>query len=251
MTWSYSRLTSFSECPYKWFLTYLYRDKNGRRLPKHSGFFAEYGSYIHLIIQMYLSGVLKKSELSTYYVSHFAENVRSKAPNHKIYTNYFKQGFYYLDKINFPNRKIIGVEESVEFMFAGKPWMGFIDVISDDSQLVITDHKSRTLKPRSNRSKKTKSDAELDDYLRQLYVYSAAVKQKFDRFPDVLEFNCFRSQTMIQEPFNLKRFQEVEQWAGNEIELITRNDTWEPKPEYWRCSYLCDMCKECEFSKMF
>lgn len=251
MTWSYSRLTSFSDCPYKWFLTYLYRDKNGRKLPKQSGFFAEFGSYVHLIMQMYLSGELKKSELSTYYVSHFAENVRSKAPNHKIHNNYFKQGFYYLDKINFPDRKIVGVEESVEFMFAGKPWMGFIDVISDDNQLIITDHKSRTLKPRSNRSKKTKSDAELDDYLRQLYVYSAAVKQKFDRFPDVLEFNCFRSQTMIQEPFNLKRFHEVEQWAEDEIESITRNDNWEPRPEYWRCSYLCDMCKECEFSKMF
>ena len=251
MTWSYSRLTSFSDCPYKWFLTYLYRDEYGKPLKKQSGFFAEFGSYIHLIIQMYLSGELARKDLSTYYVAHFAENVCAKAPNRKIHHNYFEQGFYYLDNISFPKRKIISVEEKMEFIFADRPWTGFIDVVSDDGQLIITDHKSRTLKPRSKRSKPTKSDAELDDYLRQLYVYSAAVKDKYGRFPDILEFNCFRSQTMIQEPFQIKRFHEVEKWAGSEIDSITRNDSWQPQPEYWRCNYLCDVCKECEFSKMF
>lgn len=251
MTWSYSRLTSFSDCPYKWFLTYLYRDEYGKPLKKQNGFFAEFGTYMHIIMQMYLTGVLPRKSLSTYYVAHFSENVRSKAPNQKIHHNYFEQGFFYLDNISFPKRNIIGVEESVVFTFAGKPWTGFIDVVSDDGQLIITDHKSRTLKPRSKRSKPTKSDAELDEYLRQLYVYSAAVKNIYGRYPDILEFNCFRSQIMIQEPFQIKQFNEVEQWAGQEIEKITRNDIWQPLPEYWRCNYLCDVCKECEFSKMF
>ena len=71
MVWSYSRLTSFEECPYRWFLSYLYRDEYGRPLKKKSGFFAEFGSYIHLIMQMYLDGVLKKNELSTFYVATF------------------------------------------------------------------------------------------------------------------------------------------------------------------------------------
>lgn len=251
MTWSYSRLTSFSDCPYKWFLTYLYRDENGRPLKKQSGFFAEFGSYIHMIMELYLSGELDKGMLSTYYVAHFAENVRSNAPNRKIYHNYFEQGFFYLDNISFPHQQVLGVEEEMSFVFADKPWTGFIDVITnDDGKLVVVDHKSRTLKPRTKRSKPTKSDAELDDYLRQLYVYSAAVKDRYGRYPDALEFNCFRSQLIIQEPFRLERFHEVEAWAGDEIETITRNNNWTAYPDYWRCNYLCDVCKECEFRKM-
>lgn len=251
MTWSYSRLTSFSDCPYKWFLTYLYLDENRNPLKKQSGFFAEFGSYVHSIMEMYLSGVLEKEKLSTYYVAHFAENVRAKAPNQKIHHNYFEQGFFYLDNLIFPERKILGIEEHVDFVFADKPWTGFIDVVtSEDDKLIIMDHKSRTLKPRTKRSKPTKSDAELDDYLRQLYVYSAAVKDNYGRYPDALEFNCFRSQIIIQEPFKLDRFYEVEDWAAKEIDSITRNNNWKPIPDYWRCNYLCDVCKECEFSKM-
>lgn len=240
-------MNSFNDCPYKWFLTYLYRDENGKPLKKKSGFFAEFGSYIHLILQMYLSGVLPKKELSTFYVTHFKSNVRAKAPNQKIYKNYFEQGFQYLDSISFPKRNILGVEERVDFTFAGKPWTGFIDVVGDDNRLIITDHKSRTLKPRSKRSKPTKSDAELDDYLRQLYVYSAAVKDKYQRFPDILEFNCFRSQTIIQESFDIQRYHMVEQWAKEEINRITCNNRWQANPDYWRCNYLCDVCRECEY----
>lgn len=250
MTWSYSRVSSFADCRYKWFLTYLYRDENGNHLKRKSGFFAEFGSYMHLILQLCFTGVLDKKDLSTFYLTHFKDNVRSKAPNQKIYRNYFEQGFRYLELFSFPKRTILGVEEKSDFVFAGKPFTGFIDVVSDDGRLIITDHKSRTLKARSKRSVPTKTDEELDKFLRQLYVYSAAVKDKYGKFPDLLEFNCFRSQQVIQEPFDLQKYYEVEKWAADEIEAITVNEDWSGEPEYWRCNFLCDVCKECEYKSM-
>lgn len=250
MTWSYSRVSSFADCRYKWFLTYLYRDENGNHLKRKSGFFAEFGSYMHLILQLCFTGVLAKKDLSTFYLTHFKDNVRSKAPNQKIYQNYFEQGFRYLELFSFPKRTILGVEEKSDFVFAGKPFTGFIDVVSDDGRLIITDHKSRTLKARSKRSMPTKADEELDKFLRQLYVYSAAVKDKYGKFPDLLEFNCFRSQQVIQEPFDLQKYYEVETWAADEIETITVNEDWTGEPEYWRCNFLCDVCKECEYKSM-
>jgi hypothetical protein len=202
-------------------------------------------------MQMYLDGVLKKNELSTFYVAHFSSNVRSKAPNQKIYHNYFEQGFRYLDNLSFPQRTVLGVEQNVNFSFAGKPWTGFIDLVSEDNgKLIITDHKSRLLKPRSHRSSPTKSDLELDSYLRQLYVYSASIKDLYGRYPDALEFNCFRSQTMIQEPFRMDRMREIELWSKEEIEKITVNDDWSANPDYWRCHYLCDVCADCEYKQM-
>lgn len=248
MTWSYSRVASFAECPYRWFLSYLYRDENGKPLKKKSGFFAEFGTYMHGILQMYFNGLLASDDLSTYYVAHFKENVVSIAPNHKIYMNYFEQGFHYLDEFSFPHRNVLGVEEKVDFEFAGRPFTGFIDLRnSDGGKLIITDHKSRALKPRSKRSKPTKQDAELDEYLRQLYVYSAAVKSQYGQFPDALEFNCFRTQTMIQEPFEIKRFYQVEKWVGEQIDSIVTNNKWSADTDYWRCNYLCDVCDHCEY----
>ena len=51
---------------------------------------------------------------------------------------------------------------------------GVIDLVgrSDTGGLVIVDHKSRALKPRSKRKKPTKTNQELDEYLRQLYLYA-------------------------------------------------------------------------------
>ena len=47
MTWSYSRLKAFEDCPYKWYLRYI-------RFPKAKGvdqFFADYGTFIHELIR--------------------------------------------------------------------------------------------------------------------------------------------------------------------------------------------------------
>lgn len=252
MTWSYSRLAAFSDCPYKWFLTYLYRDERGKPLPRQSSFFAEFGSYVHLILQMHLNGILARRNLPTFYIRHYADNVRSQPPSAAISQNYFSQGLDYFESISFPKREILDVEKNVRFTFAGKPWTGFIDLVSRDENglLIVTDHKSRTLKPRSGRSKPTKTDQELDDYLRQLYVYAAPVRNLYGRLPDMLEFNCFRSGIMIREPFNPDRFKEVEQWAAEQIETITTNDVWSAEPDFWRCNYLCDVCRHCEMKAL-
>ena len=249
MTWSYSRLTAFEECPYRWFLTYLYRDpKTGQPLRRQSGFFAEFGSFMHMILQLYLSGTLRLEELPVFYIRHFAGQVRARAPNDRIYRSYFEQGLCYLDSLSFPKREILGVERQYSFTFAGKPWIGYIDLCSmDGEKLILTDHKSRLLKPRSGRAAPTKSDLELDAYLRQLYVYSAAVHEHTGRWPDELEFNCFRGGTLIREPFLPERCAEVEEWARGRITEITVNDTWKPHPDYWRCNYLCDVCADCEY----
>ncbi|MGN1156970.1 MAG: PD-(D/E)XK nuclease family protein, partial [Agathobacter sp.] len=54
MVWSYSRITSYETCPYRFFLTYILK------LEKKRLFFSDYGSFIHSIIEKYLNGELKK-----------------------------------------------------------------------------------------------------------------------------------------------------------------------------------------------
>lgn len=245
MEWSYSRLSAFEDCPYLWLQRYIYN------IPGQSKFFAQYGSLMHSILQKYLTGILHKQELVPYYLSHLVSDVTDKAPSHKIHMNYLEQGRQYLKTLSFPTRQIIKVEDKMQFQFAGHPFVGFLDVLSEDEdgQLYITDHKSRALKPRSNRVKPTLSDIELDKYQRQLYIYASAVYQLYGRYPDFLEFNCFRTGTWICEPFRYERLLEVEFWAMQLIEKITATNDWYANLDFWFCKNICDMAMECEYEE--
>ena len=207
---------------------------------------------MHSIMQQYLTGVLTKNELVPYYLTHFLTEITGKAPTQKIYQSYLEQGRQYLKALSFPARKILKVEDEMHFEFAGHPFTGFLDLMSEDEdgKLYITDHKSRALKPRSNRSKPTQSDVELDKYLRQLYIYAHAVHSLYGRYPDYLEFNCFRTNTWICEPFSIERMQEVEAWAKDLIDRITSESKWNAHLEFWFCKHLCDVAEECEYEDL-
>lgn len=207
---------------------------------------------MHSIMQQYLTGVLTKNELVPYYLTHFLTEITGKAPTQKIYQSYLEQGRQYLKALSFPARKILKVEDEMHFEFAGHPFTGFLDLMSEDEdgKLYITDHKSRALKPRSNRSKPTQSDVELDKYLRQLYIYAHAVHSLYGRYPDYLEFNCFRTNTWICEPFSIERMQEVEEWARDLIDRITSESKWNAHLEFWFCKHLCDVAEECEYEDL-
>lgn len=247
MVWSYSRLTAFEDCPYAWFLRYIYESKS------RSKFFAQYGSLIHGLLQAYLEGKIAVKDLTHHFLTGFLTKVTAKAPNSNIFVKYLNQGRSYFSDFTFPQRKIIAVEEKLEFEFAGYPFIGFMDLISEDAdgKLYITDHKSRALSPRSHRKKPTQSDKELDEYLRQLYVYSAGVFQKYGRWPDYLEFNCFRTGVWITEPFIPERMSEVEAWAGETIERIIRCSSWPANRDFWFCKNLCDVSQDCEYEEEF
>lgn len=245
MTWSYSRITAYENCQYRFYLKYIKKTKGVRH------FFSDYGSFMHLIIQKYLIGELKKEELAGYYLMNFRRNIVGKAPSQKIFNSYFQQGLIYLKNIAPIKEEIIGVEKEVSFNLRGREFIGYIDKVSWNNGIIITDNKSRSLKPRSNRKKPTKSDIELDEYLRQLYIYSIPIEKEFHELPKHLVFNCFRTQTEISEPFNIETYEQTKQWAWNTIEKIANEDKWKPNIDWFRCQHLCDVCNQCEYYKMF
>lgn len=242
MVWSYSRITAFESCPYKFFLSYI------KHMEKKRMFFSDYGTLMHKIIEMHLNGGLSKQQVVPYYLSHFREDIKGFAPTKAIFKTYFEQGLQYLNHMDFPYPTPIGVEKRVDFFIGDKPFTGIIDCIAKQAgSLVILDNKSRDLKPRSLRKKPTKSDGELDSYLRQLYLYSVPIKDLFDTYPDRLEFNCFRTGQLISEPFRQEEFEKTKEWALKTIDTITENEDWSPKIEYWKCRYICDKSGDCCF----
>lgn len=241
MTWSYSRINCFEQCPYQFFLKYINLSK---KLPL---FFSNYGSFLHDILSRFYSGELSKDQLVTYYLANFRSSVKGKAPNQKIYLNYFQQGMEYLKNISVPAGKIVAVEKSFSFDVDGLPFTGVADLLVKDGSIVIWDHKARALKERSKRGRYTKSDEELDNYLRQLYLYSIAVKDVYGEYPSHLAFNCYRTGQIVMEPFLMDGLISSKVWAAGVVSRIHEEIKYPPSVDFFRCRYLCDVHNDCEF----
>lgn len=241
MEWSYSRINSFTDCPYAWFLKYI------KELPSVQNFYSQYGKFMHHILQRYFKGELRQWELGSYYISKFALQVTMRPQRASTYVKYFKNGLDYLSGFSWPTSKILGVEREIHYKIGNKPAWGFIDLEEQDGGIIVTDHKSAELKQRSNRKKPTQDDALLDEMFRQLYLYSLGIYECYGEYPKKLRFNPFRTGMFVEEQFSLEKLKASVGWADNQITTITYNENWYPKIDYFRCNFLCDQRENCEY----
>lgn len=245
MTWSYSRIKSFCDCRYRWYLRYI------RKLKAKDMFFANYGSFMHKLIEMYLKGEGTSRQLSNMYLQKFREKVVGSAPNNKVFENYFKSGLQYLRELQPFPYNILAVEKKVDFDLDGIPFVGYIDLLAErDGNLYIIDNKSKMLKPRSKNRNPTKNDEELDSYLKQLYLYSIAIEQEYQEFPKALCFNCFRTPIFIQERFEKRAYANSKVWFSDKVIQITNETDFKPNIEFFKCKYLCEMNEHCEYYRL-
>ena len=146
---------------------------------------------------------------------------------------------------------VVAVEKRVDFNIDGIPFIGYIDFLGEkDGDLFVIDNKSRTLKQRSKKGKVTKTDEELDSYLKQLYLYSIAVEQEYGKLPKSLCFNCYRTSLFIEEPFMEQAYAESKIWLSESIKEITTETDFKPNAEFFKCKHLCEMQDYCEYYKL-
>lgn len=244
MTWSYSRARSFDDCPYRWYLKYiLFPRKKWDEM-----FFASYGGFIHKLIDQHYKEGLTPQQMTERYLSGFLTEVCGKAPNPLVFDHYFTSGLKYMQEFEPIPFEPIDTELEVHFCISDIPLVGFIDYVGkEENNLVIVDNKSRALKERSKRAKPTRTDEELDEYLKQLYLYSVAVEEKYGKLPSWLCFNCFRTQTFIKEPFDETAFAKAKEWFVDKVAQITEETKFRPNVEWFKCQYLCECRDFCEY----
>ena len=240
MTWSYSRIKCFEDCPYRFYLKYI---SGCKEVPQ---FYASYGSFMHKLIEEFYRGKLTKEEMLTKFLFHFQTEVKGERPKESTVSKYIQCGVEYLRGFSPFPYTMIDVEKKVEFEIEGKKFIGFIDYLGEkDGEYYIVDNKSRELKPRSKRAKPTVKDQELDEMLKQLYLYAAAVKQEYGKFPKALCFNCFKNGVFIEEPFSEKVFSETIEWFLKTIDNIADENDFLPYLDYFSCKNICGVKDEC------
>lgn len=245
MVWSYSRIESFNDCPYRFFLKYISKCKDADK------FYASYGSFMHKLIENYYRGILSKDEMLTEFLTGFSKNVKGTRPQESTVQKYIRCGVEYLKGFQPFKYPMVEVEKRVEFEIEGLKFVGYIDYLGEENgEYYIIDNKSRDLKPRSNREKPTVKDKELDSMLKQLYIYSAAVKQEYGKFPKALCFNCFKSGVFIEEPFREEAYNEAISWVKRSVADIKLTDDFYPNREFFSCFYICGVSDDCVYDQM-
>ena len=217
-----------------------------KNIPEQPQFYASYGSFMHKLLELYYKGELTKEEMQMRFLSGFSKEVLGQRPPGSTVQKFIQQGIQYLREFEpFPYEPV-AIEQKMSFKIGDFPFVGFIDYLGErDGELYIIDNKSKELKPRSKRKKPTQNDAELDEMLKQLYIYSAGVKQIYGKFPKSLCFNCFRANQFIEEPFNEETYNETVDWAVKSIEDIQSAEDFNPYVEFFSCKFICGYGNEC------
>ena len=126
MTWSYSRLEIFDDCPYRWFLTYIHTPK----LKKEDKFYATYGLFMHDLLEKYYRGENSKEEILIMFLTQFKERTKGTGrPKSATVQKYFQSGIEFIKSLEPMRFKMISVEEKIDFKIGGLNFTGRIDYL--------------------------------------------------------------------------------------------------------------------------
>ena len=249
MTWSFSRLNSYYNCAYEWYLHYLECSK------AENGFFGEYGSLIHKILEKYIKSELSLFDLNQYYEENFNKQIPHDAPPNKyvdIRQSYYDKGIEYLNNIDLDldRHEILGVEKEIHFKIEDKDFVGYIDLLVRDKEteeIIIIDHKSASIKILKNGSISKSDQKHFLEFKRQLYLYSIPIVKEYGSVSK-LKWNMFKDQKWIEIPWKQEEYDEAIQWAKDTLKLIENESLWLPNQDYYYCNYLCGQRNNaCEF----
>ena len=244
-TYSFSRLTTFHQCKYQYWLNYIADEK-----PEKVGSgYTENGSFCHALLEGYERGELAIYELADLYEEGFAENVPSSFPTLR---GVYQGDKCYEDCYNFfasfdgiPNKyEIIGAEDHfVELIESDitEPFnfQGYIDLIlkeKETGKLVLWDWKSS-----ANMTKKTLLEKEP-----QLYLYSLRMLRQYGKLPDELIFYSFRSDKAYPIKFDESKYLKYLNWMTDTVKQIRECTEWDKNVQYFFCTNLCDFRGFCD-----
>lgn len=240
MVWSYSRIDTYKDCPHRFYLKYI------KEYEEEDMFYASFGKFMHGILEDFYLGNISKDDAKQRFLTDFKTEVKGFRPKEETVARYIEDGYEYLKNLALLPFNMIAVEKRVNFTIGENKFCGFIDYIGEkDGKIYIVDNKSRRLKPRSNRAKPTQNDMEIDDMLKQLYLYSVAVEQEYGQTPEALCFNCFLNGEFIKEQFYTQKYEEVKQWAIDTIEEIKNDEDFNPNESFFSCNYICGLNLKC------
>ena len=249
--WSFSKIAAFHQCPMSFYLTYIENPGSDDELP---GYFSEYGSLMHSILEQYYKGDLPEFCLADEWRSRYESEVIVAPPP-------FPKGFgeknynaaiQYLENFEgIPDGyKVLSVEKKFVLDIGGYPVSGIADLVLCDTALqpdiIIVDHKTKSM---------ASMKKEYQIYRMQLYLYAIWCKQEYGVYPKTLRFNMVKDMVNIDEPFDEAMVDVTKKWFIDGIHAIEECDifeSWttcigdEETKEPYFCKWICGCNTSCD-----
>lgn len=251
MRWSYSRLTSFGQCKYEFYLNYIIHDDE--QYLAEGNYYAELGSFVHEILAKIFDKKLTPDEASQYFADNYDSNVCYEVKKSTMEKSYEACADYF-SSVDFGwlnDYEILGVELEMNFQINDHPFIAFIDLLlrdKKDGKIIVVDHKSTQYPLKSNGEVKKNSQESFLKYKRQMYLYAYAIKERYGEFPKEIWWNHFKDGgKWVKIPFNEDEYKEAVNWFSDTVSAIVNEENFEPTLEYFYCKNLCNFRNCCEY----
>jgi RecB family exonuclease len=242
--WSFSRIESFSTCPYCFYLQYIQGIKG------KDSFFGQYGSFIHEILEQYNKGKLFTFELLEKYENEYNEKVTESVTD-VISTSYYNKGYEYFSNFEEPDYEVLACENEYKFKIGEFNFTGKIDV---ETRNAIRDYKTKKGKaykrrPKDNPLIRTMTDGRFIDLneFKQLYIYCIPFFDKYGYYPEELILDLVKENDVYKLKFDINDFELCKQMELDEIQKIyDAVEFTKTEDEFW-CNNICGQrfnCKE-------
>ena len=249
MKWSFSKLSTYDECPYGFYLRYL----QDPPLPDEPNAWSEYGTLCHALLEEYALGELSVLDLADEYVRRYhGAVVHSFPPFPKGYAEKtYHEGLQYFenfDGFNEDENEIVSAEERFEIRVGENTLVGISDLIlrnRNTGALTVVDHKTKSVKSMKH---------DIDLYRHQLYLYALHAHNKYGVWPKTLMFNMLKDPTQsVVEAFRPEQMEMTAKWIEARIDNIFLEDEWpatraeeidKGKGDFY-CRYICPVFGYC------
>lgn len=247
MIWSFSRIHSWEQCPYQFYLKYI----EGRE--GETNFFAENGKCMHEVFEEIFNGTINIEDSPKRYTDKFDEIC--EFTKKETMESTFEKCINYLceiEPINKEKYEIIGVEMKLNFKIGKYKFVGFADLVVKDREtreVILVDHKQATHFLKKDGTPLKNQLENFVAYKHQMYLYCKGLYDEFGIKVDEIVWHHFKEATITKIPFKQEELDNTIEWANDVISKIKKDKTFEYKDSYVMCKSLCDYRNDCEYKE--
>lgn len=246
MTWSFSRLHAWEQCPYAFYLKYI-EQRDGE-----SNYYAANGKCMHEVFEAILTSQIPLDECTQCYADKY--DLICETTKQSTMDSTYEKCMDYLctiDGIDLEKYEILGVELKLDFNIGKYKFVGYADLVvknKKSGEVILVDHKQATHFMKKDGTPLKNQLENFLAYRHQMYIYCKGLKDCFGINVNKIIWHHFKDNgelTII--PFETDEYEETLQWAVNTIEKIKRDRKFLNKRSYVLCSSLCDYRNDCEY----
>ena len=246
MTWSFSRLHAWEQCPYAFYLKYI-EQRDGE-----SNYYAANGKCMHEVFEAILTNQIPLDECTQCYADKY--DLICETTKQSTMDSTYEKCMDYLctiDGIDLEKYEILGVELKLDFNIGKYKFVGYADLVvknKESGEVILVDHKQATHFMKKDGTPLKNQLENFLAYRHQMYIYCKGLKDYFGIDVNKIIWHHFKDNgelTII--PFEADEYEETLQWAANTIEKIKKDKKFLNKRSYVLCSSLCDYRNDCEY----